>query len=223
MAREKTHYEILGVPETASIEEIKKAYHELAKELHPDRNPGQEARMKVINKAHDVLSDDNKKKEYDQEQTATKASAEAQERAEQARATRARATAQTKTFGDQLRNQGSAKGQSRPGSPPPPPPPRSSAPSQAAPSSHQPRQTPRPIHPLVSRRPFSPPDPGSIVVGFLAWIVWCVVTATVVGVIFEIAGLADHRIADFIVVVILDVTPLLGLLVLWLHGSLLRR
>lgn len=219
MAREKTHYEILGLPETAGIEDIKKKYHELAKELHPDHNPGQEARMKAINEAHDVLSDDSKRKAYDQKQAVVKASAEAQERAERARREQEPTAAQKKAFGDQLRNQGSAKGQSRSGSPPP----RTSRPSQTASPSHQPRQAPQPIRTPVPRRPFSFPDPGSIAAGFIAWLLWCVATATVVGVIFEVAGASEHRIADFIVVTTLDVAPLLAAVALLLHNFLTRK
>lgn len=64
----KSYYEILEVPETASQEEIKKAFKVLAFKYHPDRNPddpSSEERFKEINEAHRVLSDPEKKSSYD--------------------------------------------------------------------------------------------------------------------------------------------------------------
>ena len=61
-------YETLSVERTASIEEIKGAYRKLAKELHPDRNPGDvecEHRFKEINHAYDILKDPDKRAAYD--------------------------------------------------------------------------------------------------------------------------------------------------------------
>jgi len=69
MAPQHDYYQVLGVPETATTDEIKKAFRRLAKQHHPDRNPNtpQSAeRFKEINEAHDVLSDAAKRKKYDQ-------------------------------------------------------------------------------------------------------------------------------------------------------------
>jgi molecular chaperone DnaJ len=68
MAARPDHYKILGVGKNASDDEIKKAYHKLARKHHPDRNPGDkqaEERFKEISQAHDVLSDQAKRREYD--------------------------------------------------------------------------------------------------------------------------------------------------------------
>jgi molecular chaperone DnaJ len=68
MAERPDYYKILGVGKNATDEEIKKAYRKLARKYHPDRNPGDkqaEERFKEISQAHDVLSDPDKRKEYD--------------------------------------------------------------------------------------------------------------------------------------------------------------
>jgi curved DNA-binding protein len=65
----KDYYAVLGVEKAASQEEIKKAYRQLAKTWHPDKNPGSkvaETRFKEVSEAYEVLSDVEKKKHYDE-------------------------------------------------------------------------------------------------------------------------------------------------------------
>ena len=61
------HYETLGISRDASTDEIKKAYRKLARQLHPDVNPSEEAaeRFKAVTHAYDVLSDPNERQRYD--------------------------------------------------------------------------------------------------------------------------------------------------------------
>jgi curved DNA-binding protein len=67
LAEQKNYYEILGIPKDASKDVIKDAYRKLALQYHPDRNksPGAEEKFKEISEAYAVLSDDEKRQQYD--------------------------------------------------------------------------------------------------------------------------------------------------------------
>src|SRR5438105_11684422 len=69
MASQRDYHQIRGVSDTATSDDIKKAFRRLAKQYHADRNPNNPQaadRFKEINEAHDVLSDADKRKKYDQ-------------------------------------------------------------------------------------------------------------------------------------------------------------
>ncbi|MDP4091865.1 MAG: molecular chaperone DnaJ [Bacillota bacterium] len=69
MADKRDYYEVLGIDRNATDTDIKKAYRKLAKQYHPDVNPGDksaEAKFKEINEAYEILSDPQKKSRYDQ-------------------------------------------------------------------------------------------------------------------------------------------------------------
>ncbi len=61
----KNYYEILGIPKSASKDEIKKAFRKLAHKYHPDKKDGNEEKFKEVNEAYGVLSDDKKRAEFD--------------------------------------------------------------------------------------------------------------------------------------------------------------
>ena len=69
MSEKRDYYEVLGVSKDADAKEIKKAYRKLAMKYHPDKNPGDKAaeeKFKEINEAYEVLSDETKRRNYDQ-------------------------------------------------------------------------------------------------------------------------------------------------------------
>lgn len=70
MPQQKDYYKVLGVPESASADEIKKVYRKLAVKYHPDKNPDNpkaaEAKFKEISEAYYILSDEKRRQQYDQ-------------------------------------------------------------------------------------------------------------------------------------------------------------
>src|SRR5438270_7386098 len=65
----KDYYGVLGIKKTATQEDIRKAFRKLARKYHPDVNPGDkkaEEKFKEISEANDILSDEKKRKVYDQ-------------------------------------------------------------------------------------------------------------------------------------------------------------
>ena len=69
MAEKRDYYDVLGVDKTADSDTLKKAFRSMAKKYHPDLHPGDaeaEKLFKEINEAYEVLSDDEKRRIYDQ-------------------------------------------------------------------------------------------------------------------------------------------------------------
>ena len=67
--QKRDYYEVLGVAKNASADDLKKAYRVLAKKYHPDANPGDkeaEAKFKEASEAYAILSDNDKRRQYDQ-------------------------------------------------------------------------------------------------------------------------------------------------------------
>ncbi|CAD7946564.1 unnamed protein product [Amoebophrya sp. A25] len=77
----QSHYLILGVPRTATQEVVKKAYRELAKKYHPDRNAGKAATMfQKVQEAYTVLGDEGKRRDYDSSMGVTSSSSSSRNR-----------------------------------------------------------------------------------------------------------------------------------------------
>src|SRR5829696_5911085 len=66
MAEQVNYYEVLGVPREASQEEIRNAYRRLAKDRHPDRTGGSTEEFSLLQEAHAVLSDPNRRRTHDE-------------------------------------------------------------------------------------------------------------------------------------------------------------
>ncbi|NJL06344.1 MAG: DnaJ domain-containing protein, partial [Chloroflexaceae bacterium] len=65
----RNYYEILGVTQDTTVEQLKKSYRQLARRYHPDLNPGDKAAeetFKAISEAYEILSDEDKRFQYDQ-------------------------------------------------------------------------------------------------------------------------------------------------------------
>jgi curved DNA-binding protein len=117
MPMTKDYYEVLGIPRGASQKDVQKAFRKLARELHPDVNPGDknaERRFKEVSEANDVLSDPERRKLYDRFGADWQAAAAAGMDPDQApfggRRTRGQSTIDPQTLEDLLGGMGGAGG-----------------------------------------------------------------------------------------------------------------
>jgi hypothetical protein len=148
-ASEDDYYKVLRVEEDASEREIKQAYHQLARELHSDVNrEADEERLKDVNKAYDTLGTPALRAAYDKTRKTDHEARERADRASEARKRRERSAADTRAFGERIRNQGRPSSQarprpSRPASTSPPPVWQSPPPSSITTEQPSPPRTPR--------------------------------------------------------------------------------
>jgi hypothetical protein len=148
MTTTRTHYDTLGLPESASTDEIKAAFRRHAKKLHPDVNLADEAQIKEVNEAYEVLSDENAKKVYDEQLAAKKIKREEREK-------RHPSPEAAKAFGDHIRGQAGAGTRPRAPDAPPSAPSTSPPPFTPSPPPWQ-EQEPTPASPLWHAVPPSP-------------------------------------------------------------------
>lgn len=168
MSTQDDPYELLDIPRSASLEEVKKRYRELAREMHPDRNPNaDEARWKKISEAYATLGRVDLRQKYDEPRNRT--AEEHATKAREAREARKRNAAQAKAYGDGIRGRrptGAASSPKQPPTRPRTPPPQTQPPQQKPPQPASQQTQPRPSSqpplkpPPLQTQPQSPPRPA---------------------------------------------------------------